>query len=177
MQVLFKRSLQTGGIHINRPRFVLWVKFAIDEDEGRLIRKYDAASAYITIEQSRRDFSRAMIFSFFIAAILSSIVTGITHMGMLGESVYFLGVFAVVTWIIYEQLREAIRISDLLNGRDFKSRSLALLVRRERRMVGYAVAFTQLLTAMQTWEGTEVIQIGPEHEPALRLVTDIYAPA
>jgi hypothetical protein len=43
MQVLFKRSLQTGGIHTNRPRFVLWVKFAINEDEGRLIRKYDAA--------------------------------------------------------------------------------------------------------------------------------------
>ncbi len=44
-------------------------------------------------------------------------------------------------------------------------------------MVGYAVAFTKLLEAMRTWEGTEIIQIGPEHEPALRLVTDTYAPA
>jgi hypothetical protein len=177
MQLLFRRSLKTGGINVNRPRFVLWVKFDIDEDEARLIRKYNASDAYLTIEQSRRDFFRAMIFSFFIAAILASIISGATNMGMLGSGLYFLGLFAAATWIIYEQLREAIKISDLLTGRNFKSRSLALLVRRERRMVGYAVAFTNLLAAMRTWEGTEVITIGPEHEPALRLVTDIYAPA
>jgi len=98
-------------------------------------------------------------------------------MGMLSSLLYFIGIFVASTWIIYEQLREAIRISDLLTGRNFKSRSVALLMRRERRMVGYAVAFTKLLEAMRTWEGTEIIQIGPEHEPALRLVTDTYAPA
>jgi hypothetical protein len=177
MQVLFKRSLRTDGINVNRPKFVLWVKFAVDLDEEILINKYHARNAYITIEQTRRDFSRALIMSFFVAAILASILTGITHMGMLGQLLYFVGIFAASTWIIYEQLREAIRISDLLNGRNFKSRSLALLMRRERRMVGYAVAFTKLLEAMRTWEGTEIIQIGPEHEPALRLVTDTYAPA
>jgi hypothetical protein len=177
MQLLFRRSLRTGGINVNRPKFVLWVKFAIDADEERLIHKYNAEDAYLAIEQSRRDFSRALIFAFFIAAILSTIITGTTHMGMLGQGVYFTGIFVAATWIIYEQLREAIKISDVLAGRNFKSRSLALLVRRERRMVGYAVAFTKLLEAMRTWEGTEVIHIGPEHEPALRLVTDIYAPA
>jgi hypothetical protein len=173
MQLLFKRSLQTGV----RLKFVLWAKFDITEDEMRLINKYKAADAYITIEQSRRDLYRAIIFSFFIATLLASLIMGVTNMGMLGGGFYFCGIFVAATWIIYEQLREAIKISDLLTGRNFKSRSLALLVRRERRMVGYAVAFTQLLAAMRTWEGTEVIQIGPEHEPALRLVTDTYAPA
>ena len=177
MQLLFKRSLRTGAVNVNSMRFVLWVKFDIDADEERLIHKYKAEDAYLTIEQSRRDFYRAMIISFFVGAFLGSIITGITNMGMLGGSLYFIGIFAASTWIIYEQLREAIRISDLLNGRNFKSRSLALLMRRERRMVGYAVAFTKLLEAMRTWEGTEIIQIGPEHEPALRLVTDTYAPA
>ena len=177
MQVLFRRSLKTGGIHVHRPKFVLWVRFVIDADEERLIHKYKAEDAYITIEQTRRDFSRALIISFFVAALLASILTGITHMGLLGQLLYFVGIFAASTWIIYEQLWEAIRITDLLARRSFKNRSLALLVRRERRMIGYAVAFTKLLEAMRTWEGTEIIQIGPEHEPALRLVTDIYAPA
>ena len=47
MQVLFRRSLRTGGIYTNRPRFVLWVKFDVDVDERRLIRKYNAGEAYI----------------------------------------------------------------------------------------------------------------------------------
>jgi hypothetical protein len=177
MQLLFKRSLKTGAVNVNSMRFVLWVKFDIDADEARLIHKYRAEDAYLTIEQSRRDFYRAMIISFFVAALLNGIITGITNMGMLSSLLYFIGIFAASAWIIYEQLREAIRISDLLTGRNFKNRSLALLMRRERRMVGYAVAFTKLLEAMRTWEGTEIIQIGPEHEPALRLVTDTYAPA
>jgi hypothetical protein len=177
MQLLFKRSLKTGAVNVNSMRFVLWVKFDIDADESRLIHKYRAEDAYLTIEQSRRDFYRAMIISFFVAAFLGSIITSITNIGMLGSLLYFICIFVASTWLIYEQLREAIRISDLLTGRNFKSRSLALLMRRERRMVGYAVAFTKLLEAMRTWEGTEIIQIGPEHEPALRLVTDTYAPA
>ena len=61
MQLLFKRSLKTGAVNVNSMRFVLWVKFDIDADEERLIHKYKAEDAYLTIEQSRRDFYRAMI--------------------------------------------------------------------------------------------------------------------
>jgi hypothetical protein len=176
MQLLFKRSLRPSRINPTRLLFVLWVKFDLDEDEQRLIRKYNAADAYVTIEQSRRDLYRAMIFAFFIAAILGSLIMGVTKGGLIIGAFYFCGMFIAATWIIYEQLREAIKISDLLTGRSFKNRSLALLVRRERRMVGYAAAFIHFLEALRTWEGTEVIQIGPEHEPALRLVTNTYAP-
>ena len=91
--------------------------------------------------------------------------------------VVFLGCLALSTWILYEQLRFAIRISDMLSGREFKHKSLALMARRERQMVGYAVAFKQFLEKLQAWEGTEVITLGEEHEPALRLVTDYYAAA
>jgi hypothetical protein len=85
MQLLFKRSLQTGV----RLKFVLWAKFDINEDETRLINKYKAADAYITIEQSRRDLYRAIIFSFFIATLLASLIMGVTNMGMLGGGLYF----------------------------------------------------------------------------------------
>jgi len=76
----------------------------------------------------------------------------------------------------YEAVRLAIRISDMLNGREFKHKSLVLMARRERAMIGYGYCFIQLLEKMKNWE-TEVIQIGEEHEGALRLVTDVYAAA
>jgi len=49
------------------------------------------------------------------------------------------------------------------------------IARRERAVVGYDYIFIQLLEKMKHSEGTEVIQIGEEHEGALRLVTDVYA--
>jgi hypothetical protein len=48
------------------------------------------------------------------------------------------------------------------------------MARRERPMIGYAHAFVQLLEKLQNWEGTDIIEIGEETEPALRLVTDAY---
>jgi hypothetical protein len=89
----------------------------------------------------------------------------------------FFSIFLISTWAIYEQLRLAIRISDMLDGREFKHKSLALMARRERQVIGYGVAFLQFLEKLQDWEGTEVITLGEEHVPALRLVTDTYAPA
>ena len=55
-----------------------------------------------------------------------------------------------------------------------KNKSLVLMARRERQMIGYAHAFVQLLEKLQNWEGTDIIEIGEETEPALRLVTDAY---
>jgi hypothetical protein len=44
-------------------------------------------------------------------------------------------------------------------------------------MIGYAAAFIHLLEMLKKGEGTDVIELGEEHEGALRLVTDTYAPA
>ena len=93
---------------------------------------------------------------------------------------YFLVLFvsyAIITWVIYEQIRDAIKIGDIVNGREFKHRSAILMMRRERRITGYAAAFIHLLELLKKGEGTDVVEIGEEHEGALRLVTDTYAPA
>ena len=89
----------------------------------------------------------------------------------------FVLLFAISSRLIYEQIRMAIRISDMLDGREFKHKSLTLMARRERQMVGYALVFLNFLEKLKEWEGTEVITLGEEHEPALRLVTDTYAAA
>jgi hypothetical protein len=163
----------------------------VSDEERALIRRYQVESGYITIEGSRRDFYRAAGFSFCIALVITIFVAGFSAYiqsfalpgrqmpSLPGWAVFliFLGSFLFATWVIYEQLRLAIRISDMLNGREFKHKSLALMARRERQVIGYGVAFLQFLEKLQDWEGTEVITLGEEHVPALRLVTDTYAPA
>jgi len=181
MQVLFKRSLNTHTIGAESTTFspvkyVLWVKFAVSPEERRLISQHNLENTYLTIEQSRRDFYRALLFSFFPAAIIAGLSMDGIPIG--ASMLLFFGIWGVGTWLLYEQLREAIKISDVLEGRKFKHRSFVLFARRERRMIGYAVAFSHLLKELETWEGEEIITLGEEHESALRMVTDtFYAPA
>jgi len=187
MRVLLRRRITqpTGSI-----RFMLWARFEISDEERALVRRYSVESGYITIEGSRRDFYRAVIIAFFVSLIIPVFLAsinvyaqmnafqGVQTPGIPGWVIVllFFGIFAIVTWAIYEQLRFAIKISDMLDGREFKHKSLALMARRERQVIGYGVAFLQFLEKLQDWEGTEVITLGEEHVPALRLVTDTYAP-
>ena len=181
MQVLFKRSLNTRTLGAESTTFspikyVLWVKFSVSPEERRLITQHNLESTYLTIEQSRRDFYRSVIFSFFPAALVAGMTMNDIPIGI--SMLLFLGIWGGATWLLYEQLREAIKVSDVLEGRKFKHRSFVLFVRRQRRMLGYAVAFSHLLKELEDWEGEEVITLGEEHESALRLVTDTpYAPA
>ena len=172
MQVLIRRRIIRGA----RVKFALWVKFDVNDEERALINKYSVSSGYITIEQNRRDFYRALMIGFVAAAVLTGIYVSAVH-GMSGAIGGFIIAFVLITWLVYEQLRLAIRISDMLNGREFKHKSLTLMARRERQTIGYAVVFLQFLQKLEGWEGTEVINLGEEHEPALRLVTDTYAAA
>jgi hypothetical protein len=190
MQLLLRRRILMGT---PTSKFALWAKFDLAPEEQRLIRHYGVSNCYLTIEASRRDLWRAAVISFFIALIgvgglsaaLPSLPTTLvqTQRGMVQQYIiipwwvwmlFFAFVFGIATWIIYEQLRLAIRIQDMLDGREFKNKSLVLMARRERQMIGYAHAFVQLLEKLQNWEGTDIIEIGEETEPALRLVTDAY---
>lgn len=180
MRVLFKRSLNASETFADTAfvpiKYVLWVKFEVSPEEMRLITRHNIGNTYLTIEQSKRDFYRATLFSFFPAAFLA----GLSMQALPpGTAIFeFFAVWGVGTWFLYEQLREAIKVSDVLDGRKFKHRSFVLFARRERRMIGYAVAFSHLLKELETWEGEEIITLGEEHESALRMVTDtFYAPA
>jgi hypothetical protein len=185
MQLLLRRRITEP---VTTVKFILWAKFEVSPEQQTLLRRYKATEGYITIEQSRRDFYRAAVISFFIALVVTgTLVSAIAaapgnKAGGLPPWVavlIFVFLFVGATWAIYEQLREAIRISDMLTGREFKHKSLILMARRERRMIGYAHAFVQFLEKLKEWEGTEVIEIGEEddHESALRLVTDTYVAA
>jgi hypothetical protein len=193
MQLLLRRRILLGT---PTSKFALWAKFEVAPEEQRLIHHYGVSNCYLTIEASRRDLWRAVVISFFIALVGVSLLSAAfsylpttmvqTQRGMIQQYIFvpwwvwallFAFVFAFATWVIYEQLRLAIRIQDMLDGREFKNKSLALMARRERQTIGYAYAFLQFLEKLQSWEGTEIIEIGEEHEGALRLVTNTRAAA
>ena len=182
MRVLLRRRITEP---MGKVRFALWARFEVSEEERALIRRYRVEQGYITIEGTRRDFYRAAVIAFlgaFFVTVLLEVMfentpngPGISLPGWISILLFF-SLFVGGTWVIYEQLRLAIRIQDMLDGREFKHKSLALMARRERQVIGYGVAFLQFLEKLQDWEGTEVITLGEEHVPALRLVTDTYAP-
>ena len=122
---------------------------------------------------SWRDFRRASLYAVLPALIVAYLFGASFSLYLL----VLLGSYAIIAWLIYEQIREAIKMIDIINGRDFKHRSAMLMIRRERRMVGYAAAFIHLLEMLKKGEGTDIVEIGEEHEGAQRLVTDTYAPA
>jgi hypothetical protein len=191
MQLLLRRRILMGT---RGSKFALWAKFEVADEDLRLIRHYQVSNCYLTIEASRRDLWRAGVISFIIAfivvSILSTVISSVplmvdTPRGRVQQQVLIpwwvwalimAFVFSFATWLIYEQLRLAIRIEDLLNGREFKDKSLVLMARRERQMVGYAHAFVALLDKLKEWEGTDIIEIGQDddHDRALRLITDTY---
>jgi hypothetical protein len=175
MRLLLRRSVRENRLLLNRKEYHLWARFELTEQERDLIRRYDIDEGYLTIEGSREEMRRAMRF-----AILPTIVA-MTFLGpqfsfFISIPLWFI-VFGGITWLIYEQIREAIKVQDILNGRDFKNRSVMFHIRRERRLLGYAVAFKTMLEKLEMWAGTEVVELGDEHELALRMVTDTYAPA
>jgi len=173
MRLLLRRSVQEYKLLRWRTEFVLWARFELTDDEHRLVRKYDMEKGYLTIEGSWRDFRRALLYAFLPALFATYIFSA-------GFARFFLvlfGSYAIITWVIYEQIRDAIKIGGIVNGREFKHRSAILMIRRERRITGYAAAFIHLLELLKKGEGTDVVEIGEEHEGALRLVTDTYAPA
>jgi len=192
MQLLLRRRILQG----TTTKFALWAKFEVTEEEKELLYRHHTLGGYITIEASRRDLWRAAVISFFIALVAGSLLSAMTSTmsatvqtprGMVQQpltipwfvwGLLFVFVFSTATYLIYEQLRLAIRIQDMLGGREFKNKSLVLMARRERRLIGYAHAFAQFLEKLKEWEGTEIIEIGEDdHDRALRLVTDTYAPA
>ena len=71
-------------------------------------------------------------------------------------------------------LRVALLGGETLLGRELQQ---VLESRTGAAITGYAAAFIHLLELLKKGEGTDVVEIGEEHEGALRLVTDTYAPA
>src|SRR5215210_3449510 len=99
MRLLLRRSVQEHKLLRWRTEFVLWARFELTNEELILVRRYDMANGYLTIEGSWRDLRRAGLYAFLPALILAYLFGA-------GLALYFLvlfGSYAIITWVIYEQ--------------------------------------------------------------------------
>jgi hypothetical protein len=162
---------------LDRPFFKLWAKFECTPEENDLINKYQV-SEWLLSEGKPGELKRAAIKAGILTIILAvalfliSIMFGlISFLQMIVQGGILIGaiIFFVCWSLIYHQIREQIRINDILAGRFFKCRSCLTLIIQEQQLAELGDCFRQLLEAMKNWGGREVIELRPYKAPALRI--------
>jgi hypothetical protein len=181
MQLLLKRSqYDTGAGRIN---FTLWAKFQLTKEEEELVVHYRVRMAVLSPGDPRRDLNRAMKYAALpalLVPILLSFLQPFLGFGMASITTSLSAgiiAFIVLTYLIYQQIREEIRVDDILAGRSFKCKSVLTLIEKERTITEMAVIFRHLLEAMKTWGGTEALEIELAQKHALRLLEPKHAAA
>lgn len=155
MQLLLSRKQSPhwmGGV-----KFDLWARFELTEEEDALIKKYQVRNAIVSLGNTRRDMRIAALCALPIPVIVYLIFGGIYG----GAGVLFLALlfYAVAAYAIYNQIREQIKISDIIEGRDFACRSVLMLLEKEEMLLDMAVRFRRFLEYMKTWGGREAVPI------------------
>ena len=166
MQLLIQRG-QGKTILLRLPNFKLWAKFELTPEEAALINKYQVHD-HILVEGIPGQLRKAMI----ISGVLGFFVYGLfAPQAGFGDAILILfSVFAVGSFVIYHNIREQIRVRDILNGRFFACKSVVSLMAKEQNIAEMANAFRHLLEAMKNWGGREIIELEPYKEPVLRLI-------
>jgi hypothetical protein len=115
-------------------RYKLWVKFEVTPEERSLIARYAVNRTILWRGRALRDFARALLWGTIPALIISGfLVDHLERRAWPGLAILIpLIVWNFIVWVIYHQIREEVRVSDVLQGRFFSSRSVIALYDRER---------------------------------------------
>ena len=154
MQLLLSRKQSPhwmGGV-----QFKLWARFELTEEEDALIKKYQVRNALVTLGNTRRDIRLAALYALPVPFVIYLIFHGIYGFGGIFLALLLYGIAA---WAIYNQIRERIKISDIIEGRDFACRSVLALLEKEEMLLDTAVRFRRFLEYMKTWGGREAVPI------------------
>jgi hypothetical protein len=166
MQLLLKRGqCDTSPGFI---QFDLWAKFELTSDEDALVKKYRVRNAILSEGDARRDINRAIRFAALPALLVAVIYPFFVSVSLTADLFLGIAVFIILAYGIYQQIREEIRVSDIIDGRTFKCKSVVTLIEKERIINVMAGAFRDLLEAMKTWGGTEAIPTEPQPKSALQ---------
>jgi hypothetical protein len=173
MQLLLSRGQRKDNF--GRPVFDLVAQFELTSQERELIGKYDSRDFVLAEGDMQRDFVRAGKYAAALGFVVFILLAGTQGFGF-GVGVGVL-VFAGGTLLIYQNIREEIRVADMLTGRSFTCRSVVTLVAKEQSITEMAGVFRRFLEAMKNWGGKEVIAIEPDQVPTLRVIEPPHAAA
>ena len=157
MQLLIER-----GQHFNyvsgRFRFRLWAKFECNSEETRLIDKYSVRDALLT-EGKPGQLKKAAIIAAVITVVVALILGFITGVAkdllpipdliglMVTNPAGLVFIYIIVLYLVYNQIREQIKVEDLLTGRSFTCKSVVDVIFKEQEIVEIADCFRQVLEA------------------------------
>ena len=175
MQLLLKRAQYSDGLGF--VRFKLWAKFELTGEEDELLTRYHARKAVLSEGDPQRDLIRSAKYAAGLALLAFVLLYAVQGTGLGRSLLIGLAAFAELTYCIYQQIREEIRVSDIIAGRHFACRSVLTLIEKERTVTEMAVVFRQFLEAMKTWGGAEAIDIEPAHKPTVRVLEPRHAAA
>lgn len=189
MQLLIQRGQRASRLEpLGRPVFKLWAKFELEKEEDALIQKYKVRQAVLTEGDMRLELLRAGRYSLLVRrelriagmyGLVAGMAAGVFFFPddfMPGVGLGFL-IFIVSTYLIYQNIREQVRVSDILDGRFFTCRSVVTLMAKEQEIAEMAHAFRHLLEAMKNWGGKELIELKPYQAPAMRVIEPPQAAA
>jgi hypothetical protein len=137
----------------------LWYSFKINArmvllaEESTLLDKYSLRSVVLTPGNTPRDIRKAAWIAGIISLLLYFIILHNVGLTLLA--------FLVIAFLVYAQIREEVRVSDLIVGRDFKARSLLQLLRKEQDIRKMSALFAKVVDQARTWHEPEVVELEP----------------
>src|SRR2546425_7681661 len=95
-----------------------------------VIKKYTLARGAFAEGTPQGSLLKAFVPAVIISFLLAVLVAVPLNSPVAGAILFLLALF-VSTALIYQQIREEVRVDDLLTGRDFKARSFIALLEKE----------------------------------------------
>src|ERR1700757_701907 len=107
-------------------RYRLWVKFEVTPEERSLIHKYSVHRTILWRGRILWDFVRAVLWGTVPALFLSGVIAAdLTRNAWPGLPIVIpIVVWSFTVYVLYHQIREEVRVADVLQGRFFKSASV-----------------------------------------------------
>jgi hypothetical protein len=167
MQLVMKRQLLTPTeaplLRDWFASFKINARLVLEGDEGKLIDQYSLRSVNLTPGNPPRDRRRSFLYAVPITFIVALLIFNFTAMNIQASVLFAFLIFFPFLWFgIYQQIREAVRVSDLIDGRDFKARSLVQLLVKEHRIRKMSGVFAIVIEQARTWHEPEIVPVEPK---------------
>jgi hypothetical protein len=151
MQLVMRRARNEKAFWYN---FKINARMVVDQEETDLLYKYKLHDVVLTRGNMGRDLKTATL----IAGVLTLILYLVLRLPPIAALLFF----AVACYLSYHQIREEVRVNDLLTGRDFNARSFLDLLQKEYMIRKTSDIFANVVAQARTWDEPEVIDLEPQ---------------
>lgn len=166
MQLVLRRErLAPADLPIIRlflANFLIYARLVLEADEKSIIERYRLHRVSITYGNPQRDIRIALFITIPLAILIGFLIYFKSPLSIAATILATFIFFLVLWYLIYQQIREEIRVGDLLNGRNFRARNVVHLIFKENYIYRMSNAFALIVEQARDWHEPEVIQCRPE---------------